>query len=315
MIIFDEPMDAYHAHVAISNSKLKLFRKSPLLYKRVYLDKAAPRLATAAMNEGAAFDCMIFEGMAAFAARYAVKPEFYTDEKTGESKKWNGNANACKAWQAEQEANGRTLLAVDAHDRFALMMDAVKRHPIAAALLSQGLAQVSFRVDSEKFGLSLQCRPDWFSQQPIDTTVTISDGSQVSVTSNGLPYLVDLKKTANFDEWWSPLDVGNPRMGKPIWTYDVDRQAALAQWIIFQDLKQTAQFTLVVEDCEPYRVAIIQLSEDWLDAAWSDVQQDLVRLSACRTAGRWPGSPERVLTMTPPQWLLDRAARTAGVTP
>lgn len=41
---------------------------------------------------------------------FAVKPEFYPDSKTGEPKKWSGNATFCREWKAEQERYEREIL-------------------------------------------------------------------------------------------------------------------------------------------------------------------------------------------------------------
>ncbi len=301
-------LETYHLSEAISNSKLKVFRRNPLLYKRAIVDRSLPQERRKCLDEGAGVDSFIFDGALEFAQRYACQPATYVSEM--QNKPWNNNANVCKAWNSAREAEGKTVLGKDCLTRFARMREEVYKHPVAKALLSQGQPQVTFRHESKKDfpGLSLQARPDWFSREPIDVPGLI--------TSNGNPYAVDLKKTAKFDEWWNPIDVGSPRMGKPVWDYDVDRQAALLGYVAYQDLERNLQsYTLVVEDEEPHRVAVFALSEDWLEAAWSDVRADLLRLNACRIANKWPGGPEGVVTLVPPQWLLDRAARTAGVTP
>lgn len=307
MILRNLPINDYHAHPAISASKLKVFRESPLLYKRTYLDGVVTRASSEALKEGAGFDSLLFDGEAAFAENYITEPPTYPDSKTGEPKPWNMNANFCKAWVAAREAEGKTVLDTDAWTRFALMRDAIRKSPIAAALLSQGEPQLSFRRTSDKFdGLEVQVRPDWFSTKPLNIP-------ELGLTTNGLPYLVDLKTTKDFNDWWNPLDPQDPRQGKPVHTFGYHRQAALCQWVCYQEVKKTAHFLLVVEKDEPFRVGAISLSDEYLEHAWAEVEGDLKRLSACKLANKWPGSPAGVLTLDAPSWLLEKGAREAAV--
>jgi hypothetical protein len=300
-------MDSYHNHDAVSASKLAVFRECPLLYKRTFIDKAVTRASTAALREGAGFDSLLFDGDEVFASTYVCKPATYTDSKSGEVKPWNGNSNTCKAWLAAAEAHGKVILDADALTRFALMREAIRKNPWATALLSQGEAQVTFRREAQKFGgLEVQVRPDWFSEAPIERP-------DLGLSSGGRPYLLDLKTTADFGDWWDPIDAADPRQGKPVYTYGYHRQAGFAQWVAHKDVGETAHFLLVVEKDEPFRVGIVQLSGDYLDLGWSAVEGDLTRLAACRATNKWPGSPEGVLSLKPPLWLEEKAAREAAV--
>ena len=307
MIIRNMPLAEYHNHDAVSSSKLSVFRECPLLYKRTFLDRVVTRASTAALKEGAGFDSLLFDGDAAFAATYVCKPATYIDSKTDETKPWNGNSNTCKAWLAAAEAQGKVILDADAMLRFSLMRDAIGKNPLAKALLSQGEAQVTFRREALKFdGLEVQVRPDWFSEQPIEIP-------ELGISSGGHPYLLDLKTTANFSDWWDPIDPHSPKQGSPVWNYGYHRQAGFAQWVCHKDVGETAHFLLVVEKDEPFRVGIVQLSPDYLDLGWAAVEGDLTRLAACRAANKWPGSPEGVLGLKPPLWLEEKAAREAAV--
>lgn len=306
-ILRNEPIDAYHAHPAISASKLKIFRESPLLYKRMFIDRVCEKQRSKALDEGAGFDCLLFDGEAAFAANYVTKPPTYPDKKDGQPKSWNMNADFCKAWVAAREAEGKTVLDGDAWTRFVLMREAMHKNPIASALLAHGEQQLTFRRTSEKFpGLEVQVRPDWFSAKPIDIP-------ELGLSSGGKPYIVDLKTTADFGDWWNPLDPQDPRQGKPVHSFGYHRQAALCQWVAYQEVKETAHFLLVVEKDEPFRVGAISLSNDYLEHAWAEVTGDLNRLNACRIANVWPGSPAGVLTLDAPSWLLEKGAREAAV--
>ncbi len=306
-IIRGEPMWAYHANEAISNSKLSVFRDSPLLYKRLFIDGDLTKERTAALDEGAGFDSLLFDGQEKFLQDYACKPQTYRDAETDEIKKWNGNANVCKEWARDQEGEGRTVLEKDVWQRFVSMRTAIRTNPLAIALLSQGEAQVSIRRRSSKFDLDVQVRPDWLSEQPIEFP-------DLGLSSGGLPYVADLKTTEDFSKWFSPIDPNSPRQGKPVWDFGYHRQAGFQIWVAHKDIGKAAHFLLVCEKHEPFRVGVIRLSDEYLDLGWNAVEGDLTRLSACKIANKWPGSPERIITLHPPDWLLEQGVREAVAT-
>lgn len=310
-IIRDESLDAYHARKGtVSNSRLKVFRESPLLYRKTFIDGTIARPDSKALRAGRAFDCLLFEGREAYHKQYASTPRFYPaeDEKTGETinKPWNGNANYCKAWLRSRGMYAQTVIDGNDAVAFEAMLQAITHHPLASLLFGMGEAQVTFRRASERFGLEVQVRPDWFSEQPIHLVDTMQ---RVVLTSNGLPWMLDLKTTADFGAWFDPLDPESPRAGKPVWDFGYHRQGGMAQWCAFQDVGRTAHFLLVVEKVEPFRVGVIQLDDAFLEIGWGEVEADLLRLKNCTTADKWPGSPEHLITLKPPQWLLDAAVR------
>ncbi len=204
-----------------------------------------------------------------------------------------------------QEAAGKVVLDGDAWSRFVLMREAVRKNPMAAAIIAQSRAQLTFRMKAQKFdGLEVQVRPDLFSEKPIDLP-------EFGLTSGGLPFFTDLKTTADFGEWFDFIDPTNPRLGAPVWNFGYHRQAGFVQWVGHKDVGKTAHFLLVVEKDEPYRVGIIALAPDFLELGWAAVEGDLRRLVACQTANQWPGSPAGVVTLNPPSFLLEKGAREA----
>jgi len=299
------PLWYYHSQRAVSSSKLSTFRQSPLLFRKQFLDGVITKEKTAALNEGAGFDSLLFDGDETFAANYVVTPETYPSDK-GEMKPWHGGANFCKQWAKEQEDAGRTVLAKDAMVRFTAMREAIRNSELAQALMANGEAQVSIRLHSQKFGLDVQTRPDWLSLEPIDRP-------DLGLWSDGRPYIVDLKTTADFNDWHNPLDPEDPRAGSPVYRYGYALQGSLAQWIASQETEigKTAHFLLVVEKQEPFRVGVVILSDDYLEMAWSEVCADLHRLAACMKVGVWPGSPPRPITLYPKQWQLEQSVRRA----
>lgn len=306
-IITGLPIEQYHQHEAITNSKLKVFRECPLKYKRYFIDRADEKERTKALEEGAGFDCLLFDGELEFARKFVCEPETYPGEdKKGnpEIKKWTMSANYCKAWAAAREAEGKTVLGSDAWSKFVLMRQAIQQHTAAMAIINQSVSQLTFRLDSAKFGFEVQTRPDLFSKDPIFLP-------EFGLDSKGLPFFTDLKTTANFSDWFDPIDPTDHRAGSPVYKFGYHRQAGLCQWVAHKDIGKSHHFLMVAEKQEPYRVGIIELGSDYLNLGWDAVEADLKNLAACRLTNIWPGSPTSVIKLQPPQWLLDKAAREA----
>lgn len=79
----------------MSRGDLVEFSRCPIRWRMGY---EAPE--TKPKEWGALMDCLVTTPDS-FAQGYAVKPETYTNDK-GEVKPWNGNANVCKDWLANQ---------------------------------------------------------------------------------------------------------------------------------------------------------------------------------------------------------------------
>jgi hypothetical protein len=214
----------------------------------------------------------------------------------------------CEHWLDVQTMQGRTIVNRTDALAFEAMLQSVINHPIAGPLLASGENQVTFRRESPRYGLRLQVRPDQTGFQPIE--IRDPDGD-VLLTSNGMPWLNDAKTTEDFDDWIDMRDPESPRAGRPVYTYGYHRQGGFAQYVAHQDIGKTAHFLTVIEKREPFRCAVIQLADAYLEQGWASVEADLLLLKACKTANRWPGSPGRVITLNPPDWLLEKGAREA----
>jgi hypothetical protein len=308
MIIPDLPIDQYHAHDAETNSRLRIFRtEGPLVYKRMFLDRAMEKQRTKALDEGAGFDCLVFDGEVEFAARYICKPEAYPDAKTGQPKPWNMNANYCDAWVAAREAEGKTVLDSDAWTRFVLMRAALRANPLIAAIMAQSRSQLTFRMKAQKFdGMEIQARPDLFSEKPLDLP-------EFGLSTDGLPFFSDLKTTASFSDWWNPLDPQSEWNGRPVWDFGYHRQGGMVQWIGHKDVGPTDHLLLVAEKVEPFRCGVIRMAQELRELGLDQVMGDLTRLQACRTANVWPGSPAGVIPVRGPNRIYEQGAREAQV--
>lgn len=300
-IIRGESIADYHANDAESSSSLKIFRHSPLLYHRVYNEKSYQIPETRALIVGRAIDCLEFDGREEYAKRFAITPKTYPAED-GSPKPWTGNADYCKSWQRAQAMRG--LEVISAHEALAIewMHDAIKRHPVAQALLSQGEPQVTFRLSSDRFGMDLQVRPDWWNEKPLEVP-------ELGLSTAGLGYQCDLKSTIAFDSWFDVNDPEDLRSGRPVYDLGYYRQAGLAQWVAYQDVGQTAHFLIVVEKVQPFRCGVFEMTSAYLDMGFKEIGEDLQRLRNCQLTNIWPGSVERVMRLAPQEWMEQRGMR------
>lgn len=111
------------------------------------------------MEFGSALHVLVLEGEDAYARAVVVKPSEYPDGKTGEMKKWNGNATFCKQWL---EANGRPgaiILTESADRRVRHMAALILNHPELGQPMQMGLSEVSV-LWTHPTGVRLRARFD-----------------------------------------------------------------------------------------------------------------------------------------------------------
>lgn len=65
-----------------------------------------------------------------------------------------------------------------------------------------------------------------------------------------------------------------------------------------------AEFTFVCQEAKPpYRVSVIQLPDDLVDAGWRRAMAAADLWAECRGRGRWPGYPNSTVTAPMPRWV------------
>ena len=92
---------------------------------------------------GRALHAYVLEGKVAFESRFVPKPATYPGPK-GEDKKWNANANYCKAWEAEQKLAGKAIMDAKTFRTIEGMALLIQKHPQLGPYLDpqQGLSEV-----------------------------------------------------------------------------------------------------------------------------------------------------------------------------
>lgn len=141
----DLSLAQYHAHPAISRSKLWRANESPANY-RYFLDH--PPEQTAAMALGAAFHKLTLEPES-FDAEYVTMPYGIT----------RYSAQGKTICQAAKEA-GRVALLYTEREKIEGMKDALLRNPKAAFFIERGLKEYSIFWEDPETGEDLKCRPD-----------------------------------------------------------------------------------------------------------------------------------------------------------
>lgn len=117
------------------------------------------RTVSPEMAFGSALHVLLLEGDAAYQKWVVVRPSTYEDAKTGEVKKWNGNAKVCQEWDAENDRPGVTIITEDADRRVRHMAELIRNHPELGPPMSKGMGEVSILWTNED-GIKLRARFD-----------------------------------------------------------------------------------------------------------------------------------------------------------
>ena len=266
------PADEYHAATKrneyTSSHRLHLFRRCPALYKKT-IDGLIVEGDTAAFMLGRATHTLILEGIDKFTEEFAVS-DGPVNEKTG--KPYGRATKAYADWAAEQK---RPIVSTEDANIINTMWRTVHDHPAAAGLLAHGVAEGTIRTTWD--GEPVQARLDWYDS---DRNV-----------------LVDLKTCADVD-----------RFGYDIRDFGYVFQLAFyAGCIEKAGGKVPSCYLVAVEKKEPYRVAVVQVSQLTLEDAMhhhaiaegarDDADAMIAELKLCRAEGVWPTRYEGVTTI------------------
>lgn len=247
--LLQEPDALYRAKAAINLSSHALadFRACPLLYRQKQTGEI-PEADSTAFLLGRAAHVLTLEGRPAYAARFAVGGPI--NEKTG--KPYGRDTKAFNEWAA---ACAKPVLSQEQADLVEALADNVQRHPVAALLLCEGIAEGVVR--RQYAGVPCQGRFDW-----------------VSATFG----LVDLK-TCDDLTWFE---------------HDARRFAYAHQLAFYRALLREAcgisvpVSLIAVEKRAPYRCGVWRLTDQVLDAAERENLAAMRRLEMCRQNDEWP---------------------------
>lgn len=274
-----ESITDYHAHTAISHSKLETFRRRPALYHKKYITKTLPKeAASASFRVGSAVHCAVLEPDE-FCNRYTWKPDTI-DRRTKEGKERWANF--------EMQNLGKTIIDQDEWAEVAKIGSAVFDHPLASQLLDQGEAELTWRTDAK---IPLQCRTDWFSREGCEL-------------SEGRPYIADLKTVESLEE----ADFGS--FDRAVFKYGYHRQAGFYLPLITEIIGSPVFdfFFIAVEKVEPYGVAVYKLTDDAVAIGQDETVFDLRRLIMCLERDEWPNIEPKLRPLGVPAWYRGGAS-------
>ncbi len=279
MIIPPISLADYHAHAALSKSKLDEFDVSPRRYWWRYV--AGNRGgSTANMRRGSAFHALM-EGGPAFAKRYVVLPAgLKNDERT----------NAWQSWAAMAAIGDREVLTNHQARTAMSMRDAVMANREARQLIDLCTPEVTARWIDDETGLELQARPDGWS----------ATGCELS---RGRRFCIDYKSTADARRWIATaidshhnrsaammqrgMSTAAPFADPPhsVVVYEADTEFINSGW---HGIVDAAGFPIYGNDGRPVDVGCMALID---------------RLAECKATDTWPRDPETVWPLGLPRWI------------
>lgn len=250
----------YRAIPAVNWSSLKALRRSPLHYQHGLTVKREP---TDAMKLGRLFHTLTLEA------------EMAADEYIA----WDGGTRRGAKWDAFcAEHFDREILTRSAWDSGARMAAAVRRNPIAAALLEGSSTEHTITWTDPPTGIECKGRLDLVNGR-----------------------LVDLKSSA---------EIAPHRFAKTAAQLGYHGQLAYYQdGCCANDLGgDEMPLIIAVESSPPHDVIIYEPSEAFIEAGRSLYQGLLERLVECQQVGEWPGiGAGETVPLSLPAWAATEA--------
>jgi hypothetical protein len=261
------PAADYFARPALSISRLKELRRSPLHY-RYLLDH--PR-ESAAMTLGTAAHCATLE------------PErFCRDYVTWSRKTESGRAapRTGKAWEAfAAEHTDRVILTEDETGLAGNIAAAVRGDPVAAKYLASGEPEVT--MEWELNGRACKGRVDWLTHL------------------DGKPVIVGLKTTRDC----RPFAFGSvaAKLGyAEQWAYYHGGYLTITG-------HRARMVEIVVESAAPHAVVVYEITDDILLQGEENYLELIRALDICERDDHWPGPAEVEQILTLPTWFYGAA--------
>ena len=256
----------YHAHKAISKSKLDAARKSGRhLYDMLY---GPPRDSTAAFDMGTVLHASALPGENADDIAVRMPSGMKKTTKEG------------KAFVAEHK--GKIIL--NSSDAYALdqMVLSLREHPFSAGLVNgelKGKAEQSFFCTDKETGLELKARPDFI----LDDCSLILD---LKTTADASPkgFQGSVAKFRYFVQASHYLDVVEGATGT----------------------RPQAFLFVAVEKTRPFSTAVYMADQAMIDLGKQQAREDLNNIAQWIADDKFPGYSERVEEISLPKWMLPK---------
>ena len=256
----------YHAHKAISKSKLDAARKSGRhLQDMLY---GPPRESTAAFDMGTVLHASALPG---------ENPDDIAVRMPEGMKKTTKEG---KAFVAEHK--GKIIL--NPSDAYVVdqMMLSLREHPFSASLVNgelKGKAEQSFFCTDKETGLELKARPDFLMED--------------------LSLIIDLKSTVDASPKGFQRSVANYR-------YFVQSSHYLDVIEGATGTRPQAFLFIAVEKTRPFSTAVYMADQAMIDLGKQQAREDLNNIAQWIADDKFPGYSERVEEISLPKWMLPR---------
>lgn len=283
----DIPIEDYHAGPGVSSSHLKkIWNDSPLAYRWEFIDEKPARdvgkwseATPRPIAIGGAVAAMM-DGEDVFNRGYAVLADCVAKESK--------NSNAFKRGWAEAVRSfpGKTVILPSERDQAASIVEAIYHHPdpwtrdqLNSLLANPELrAECSFYHRDDETGVLLKSRPD----------LSIRGG-----------LAADVKSTADCGPWAFSKRINDQghhiQAGLGLDVMNHAERTAVEQWLL-----------IVVEQKEPYDVAVYYLGKPTLRRGYEIYRAALTRLIGCQRANQWPGKSAGIREINIPAYALNQ---------
>lgn len=256
----------YHAHPALSRSRLWLLHDSPQKFKYAIEHPEEP---TPAFRLGAAFHKLALEPET-FDEEYIPYPGY--DRRTKEGKQMYA--------EFLEEAHGRTILTYDEMETIMGMVKSLMANPTAKVLLEKGIKEHSIFWKDKDTGVDLKCRPDIF------------------IPDDGLKVIVDLKSTTS-------ADTKNFTNECLRYGYDV-QSAWYEEGVRTEYPGEYAFIYIAVEKTPPFAVNVMEMDKLMIDYGYIRFRELLDTYVECQKSGNWygyMGSENNMNKIELPAWV------------
>ena len=258
--------EEYHAHEAISKSKLDAARKSGRhLYDMLH---GPPRESTAAFDLGTALHASALPGESVDEVAVRMPDGMKKTTKEG------------KAFVADNK--GKIIL--NSSDAYVLdqMMASLEHHPFTRQLVwgvLKGTSEQSFFCTDEATGLELKARPDFIFDD--------------------LSLIIDLKSTADASPKGFQRSVANYR-------YYVQASHYLDVIEGATGTRPQAFLFVAVEKSRPFNTAVYMADQAMIDLGKQHAREDLDNIAKWMAEDNYPGYSEQVEEISLPRWMLPK---------
>lgn len=258
--IYDMPDSEYFAAPGLSQSGAKLLLEAPAKFRAGFQKRST------ALDFGRVAHAMVLG---------TGTPAVVVDADSWRTK-------AAQEARAEAKAAGAVALLASEMETVTAMAAALRKHPVAAALLAQPgkPEQAAFTQDDET-GVLLKGKIDLLPDARED----------------GRTILVDYKTAASADP---------SRFGKAAADYGYHIQAAWYQRLV-REARGDADtaFVFVLQEKEyPYLVSCVELDAEAQEIGAALMRRAIDLYDACATRDEWPGYPSDITAASLPVWYI-----------